>query len=244
MSNHYTYTEELTVNQVYTETPPQRAGFTTYVNGEVDTSTPGTYEVTYTFLKLDPFETDTEVKLVTVTAEPQNNASISLIGDAVISIDLDDVATYVDEGATSTDGTVFVTNLDGTTSESFTGLPNVAGSYTLIYYVSGAFSNFVTRTIHVAEGLNAPSSGPNNVNAVVNPPVEGPANLTAINLTTNPPVEGPTNLTAVLETAPVKPAIGYPIVSSSGTSLAVKPAVGYPIVGKPAVGYPIDSVQL
>ena len=161
---------------------------------------------------------------------------------------------YEEKGATVPDG--WVLRISGTVDTS------TAGVYEITYYAfNPETGQNVTRTIHVAEGLNAPSSGPNNVNAEVNPPVEGPANLTAVNLTTNPPVEGPTNvtavnltinppvegptnLTAVLETAPVKPAIGYPIVSSSGTSLAVKPAVGYPIVGKPAVGYPIDSVQL
>ena len=254
--------QTLYIGDVYEEkgaTVPD--GWVLRISGTVDTSTAGVYEITYYAFNPETGQNVTRIKTVEVLEVPTQSANVTLVGEPVVSVSLADAATYLDAGATSTDGTVLVTNLDGTTSESFTGLPNVAGSYTLIYYVSGAISNFVTRTIHVAEGLNAPSSGPNNVNAEVNPPVEGPANLTAVNLTINPPVEGPTNLTAVnltinppvegptsvtavLETVPVKPAIGYPIVSSSGTSLAVKPAVGYPIVGKPAVGYPIDSVQL
>ena len=183
---------DVTVNvgEVYEDDiPAVPRGWTLFIEGSVDTSTAGVYTITYNARE------DATGRVVstsrTVTVVESSSGSISLNGNAVISIDLDDVATYVDAGATSTDGTVLVTNLDGTASESFTGLPNVAGSYTLIYYVSGAFSNFVTRTIHVAEGLNAPSSGPNNVNAEVNPPVEGPAN---INTVVNPPASGPTDV--------------------------------------------------
>ena len=244
MSSHYTYTEELSVNESYTENPPLKAGFTTYVNGEVDTSVPGTYEVTYTFLKLEPFETITEVKLVTVTADPQTNATITLNGAPVVSLVLDDANTYIDDGATSTDGTVFVTNLDGTSSESFTGLPSVAGSYTLIYYVAGAFSNFVTRTIHVSDpnsgggggggGVSAPASGPRGVDVSITIPTTGPKNTTFTILPSN----GPTGAGVSIPVPTTGPkSVGLEVFTALPTrgpkTVVTKsiPAQSFPIVG-------------
>jgi len=263
MSSHYTYTEELSVNESYTENPPLKAGFTTYVNGEVDTSVPGTYEVTYTFLKLEPFETITEVKLVTVTADPQTNATITLNGAPVVSLVLGLENAYADAGATSTDGTVFVTNLDGTSSESFTGLPNVAGSYTLIYYVAGAFSNFVTRTVHVLDpnsgggggggGVSAPTTGPKSVViediSTTPTPTTGPTNV-VIEDTNTAPTTGPTSVSLEVFT---KPAQSFPIVgTSTDTPDSNAPAQSFPIVGTstdspdsnaPAQSFPIVGTQ-
>ena len=228
----------LNVGAVYEDEPKTLPGFTTYVDGEVDTNTAGVYTITYTLIKLEPsFETETWIREVTVTSAPAQIGSITLSGDPVITVSLPDIASYVDAGATSPDGTVLVTNLDGTASESFTGLPNIAGSYTLIYYLSGSLSNFVTRTIHVSD----PNSGGGG--GGVSAPASGPTGLDA-SIVSTPPASGPTNLLANLEAEPVKPAIGYPITSSDGTSLAIKPAVGYPIVGKPVTGYPITSVGM
>ena len=219
----------LNVGAVYEDEPKTLTGYTTYVDGEVDTNTAGVYTITYTLIKLVPsFKTETWTREVTVTSAPTQIGSITLIGDPVITVSLPDIASYVDAGATSPDGTVLVTNLDGTASESFTGLPNIAGSYTLIYYLSGSFSNFVTRTIHVSD----PNSGGGG--GGVSAPTSGPTGLDA-SIVSTPPASGPTGLDAVLEAEPVKPAVGYPIVG--------KPAVGYPIVGKPAVGYPITNIQ-
>lgn len=218
----------LNVGNLYKDKPKTLPGFTTYVEGVVDTSTPGTYTVTYTLIKTDPvFETETYFREVTVTSAPTQIGSITLSGEPVITVSLPDIASYVDAGATSSDGTVLVTNLDGTVSGSFTGLPNIAGSYTLIYYLSGSLSNFVTRTIHVSDPNSGGGGG-------VSAPASGPTGLDA-SIVSTPPASGPTGLDAVLETEPVKPAVGYPIVG--------KPAVGYPIVGKPAVGYPITNIQ-
>jgi len=189
----------------------------------VDTSTAGVYEIEYYALNPETGQNVTRVKTVEVV-----QPGITLSGDPVITVSLPDIASYVDAGATSPDGTVLVTNLDGTASESFTGLPNIAGSYTLIYYLSGSLSNFVTRTIHVSD----PNSGGGG--GGVSAPASGPTGLDA-SIVSTPPASGPTGLDAVLEAEPVKPAVGYPIVG--------KPAVGYPIVGKPAVGYPITNIQ-
>jgi len=217
----------LYVGAVYEDEPKTLSGYTTYVDGSVDTNTAGVYTITYTLIKLEPFDTETWTREVTVTSAPTQIGSITLVGDPVITVSLPDTANYVDAGATSPDGTVLVTNLDGTASESFTVLPNIAGSYTLIYYLSGSFSNFVTRTIHVSDPNSGGGGG-------VSAPISGPTGVDA-SIVSTPPASGPTGLDAVLEAEPVKPAVGYPIVG--------KPAVGYPIVGKPASGYPITNIQ-
>lgn len=206
------------VGGVYSENPKTLPDYTTYVNGTVDTNTPGVYTINYTLIQLEPaFDTKTYSREVTVTAVPSSSVTISLNGDAVISVPLADVAAYSDAGATSSEGTVLVTNLDGTSSESFTGLPNVAGSYTLIYYVSGAFSNFVTRTIHVLG---------DGVDPVVEPPSEGPTDLNAEE-TWEPPVSGPTNLNGSVIT---KPLVGFPITDIyANSSTTTKPGIGLPI---------------
>lgn len=266
----------LNVGAVYKDEPKTLPGFTTYVDGEVDTNTAGVYTITYTLIKLEPsFETETWTREVTVTSAPNQIGSITLSGDPVITVSLPDIASYVDAGATSPDGTVLVTNLDGTASESFTGLPNIAGSYTLIYYLSGSLSNFVTRTIHVSDpnsgggggGVSAPASGPTGLDAsiVSTPPASGPTGLDA-SIVSTPPSSGPTGLDAVLEAEPVKPAVGYPIVSLEDTTPsapptdpAVKPAAGYAVTSledttppenppdpavKPTTGYPIESIEM
>lgn len=231
----------IVVGSNYTEDPPQESGYTTYVNGTVDTSTPGVYVITYTLMRLEPtFDTKTYTKEVTVTAVPPSTVTITLNGDPVISIPLADVATYSDAGATSSDGTVYVTNLDGTSSESFTGLPSVAGSYTLFYYVSGSVSTFVTRTIHVLGNNVAPSdpiptSGPTDLDTDVVPPIEVPTT-------------GPTDLSTTY--VPVqKPAIGFPIVTIDTDQNISKPLAGFPIVtldtsDRPEAGFPITSIEV
>ena len=226
------------VGEEYEDSAPKvPAGWTLFVEGVVDTNIAGAYTITYTARENASGRVIKTSRTVTVVEAPAQIGSITLSGDPVITVSLPDVASYVDAGATSPDGTVLVTNLDGTASESFTGLPNIAGSYTLIYYLSGSLSNFVTRTIHVSD----PNSGGGG--GGVSAPASGPTGLDA-SIVSTPPASGPTNLLANLEAEPVKPAIGYPITSSDGTSLAIKPAVGYPIVGKPVTGYPITSVGM
>lgn len=231
----------IAVGSNFTEDPPREDGYTTYVDGTVDTSAIGVYIVTYTLIRLQPtFGTKTYTRKVTVTEAPSNTGTITLNGDSVVSVPLADANDYVDEGATSTDGTVFVTNLDGTSSETFTGLPSTAGSYTLVYFLSGSISNFVTRTIHiignsVAPSDPAPTSGPTNLDTDIIPP-------DAV------PTSGPTNLDTTH-----KPAKGFPLTSIDTDEPINKPSKGYPITSietdtvetatKPATGYPVESIS-
>ena len=239
MTAHYTYTEELSVNSTYTENPPLKEGFTTYVNGEVDTTVPGDYEITYTFIKLSPFETITEVKRVTVSA----SGGITLIGEPVISILLANAQTYVDAGATTPNGTVLVTNLDGTSSETFKGLPNRAGSYTIIYYSSGATPAFAVRTIHVLDpnssGVGAaPTVGPSAVEVYIPIPTTGP---TGVHVRDAAPATGPIGLKAFDPYA--MPSTGPRVIEVTITVPNTGPeGLGFE-VGKPALGYNIDSLD-
>ena len=257
--------QTLHVGDVYEEkgaTIPE--GWVLFISGFVDTSTVGVYEITYFARNPETGENATRVKTVEVLAKPVG--SITLNGDSVVSLALGDASTYIDAGATSSDGTVFVTNLDGTSSESFTGLPNVAGSYTLIYYVAGAFSNFVTRTIHIID----PNSGGGG--GIISAPTTGPKSLTGLELT--PPAVGPTNLQGAVIPKPqygpkdfdlsLIPTTGpknissgvIPSVGPKNATLEhipVTPAIGYPIeslsdpnpnaVVIPNVGYPIESLE-
>ena len=239
---------EIPLGAVYTEDPPREDGYTTYVDGTVDTSVAGVYTITYTLIRLQPtFDSKTYTREVTVTAIPPSTGTITLNGDPVISILLADTDTYSDEGASSSSGTVFVTNLDGTSSESFTGLPNVAGSYTLIYYTSGATSNFVTRTIHVID----PNSGGGGGGGGVSAPSSGPTNLNTTYTHVGKPATGFPITTIDTENSVVKPATGFPIVTIDTDDTGNKPATGFPITtidtddtgNKPATGFPIESIS-
>ena len=230
--------QTLYVGDVYEEkgaTVPD--GWVLRISGTVDTSTAGVYEITYYAFNQETGQNATRVKTVEVLAKPVG--SITLNGDPVVSLVLGLENAYADAGATSTDGTVFVTNLDGTSSESFTGLPSVAGSYTLIYYVAGAFSNFVTRTVHVLDpnsggggggggGVSAPTTGPKSVViediSTTPTPTTGPK---SVGLEISVPTTGPK--TVVTKTIPAQ---GLPIIgiSAGGVSLN-KPAQSFPIIG-------------
>ena len=243
---------DVTVNvgEIYEDDiPAVPRGWTLFIEGSVDTSTVGVYTITYNARENATGRVVSTSRTVTVVES--SSGSVTLNGDAVISIDLDDVATYVDAGATSSDGTVLVTNLDGTVSESFTGLPNIAGSYTLIYYTAGSFSNFVTRTIHVSDpnsggggggGEPAPTLGPKNIaveEEVIPVPTLGPQTVVSTLL----PPAGPKDVevyiplpttgpkTAELEHIAVTPATGYPIkyVFDGNPNTVVTPNVGFPI---------------
>ena len=250
----------LNVGAVYEDEPKTLPGFTTYVDGEVDTNTAGVYTITYTLIKLKPsFDTETWTREVTVTSAPTQIGSITLNGDPVISIALSGASTYSDAGATSSDGTVLVTNLDGTASESFTGLPNIAGSYTLIYYTPGSFSNFVTRTIHVVGGgIPSPVSGPQTVASALIPS-SGPKNI-AVGDYISPPTSGPQTVASTLlpSAGPKDVDVSIPLPTTGPKTadlehIPVTPAKGYPIeyvfdetpnaVVTPNVGFPIETVE-
>ena len=230
----------LTLGDTYTEEPYTESGFTTYVNGEVDTNTVGVYVITYTLIKTNPtFETETWTREVTVTSAPSQSGSIQLSGNSVVTVLLSDIASYVDAGAISSEGTVLVTNLDGTSSETFTGLPNVAGSYTLIYYLPGSLSNFVTRTIHVNDpnsggggggggGEVAPTTGPKSVvfEDISTSPTTGPKSV-GLEVFITLPTTGPKTIVTKSIPAQSLPIIG---TSTDGVS-SNTPAQSLPIIG-------------
>ena len=142
------------VGGTYNENPPREDGYTTYVNGTVDTSTPGTYTVTYTLIKTDPFETDTYFRNVTVqevTPIEYPTPEITLNGDSIYTIDLGD--TWTDPGASATVETspgVFedVPVNEISSVSIWSNAPK--GSYSIIYYA--VFNNktgFAIRTVNV-----------------------------------------------------------------------------------------------
>ena len=184
--------QTLYVGDVYEEkgaTVPD--GWVLRISGTVDTSTAGVYEITYYAFNPETGQNATRVKTVEVV-----QAGITLSGEPVVSILLSNAQTYVDAGATTPNGTVLVTNLDGTSSETFKGLPNRAGSYTIIYYSSGATPAFAVRTIHVLDPnsigvVDAPTTGPSEVGMYMPIPTTGPAGINTEYLA---PLTGPTEI--------------------------------------------------
>lgn len=144
----------ISVGDVYKDKPKTLPGFTTYVDSTVDTSTPGTYTVTYTLIKTDPFETDTYFRNVTVqevTPIEYPTPEITLNGDSIYTIDLGD--TWTDPGASATVETspgVFedVPVNEISSVSIWSNAPK--GSYSIIYYA--VFNNktgFAIRTVNV-----------------------------------------------------------------------------------------------
>lgn len=145
----------LNVGDVYKDKPKTLPGFTTYVESRVDTSTPGTYTVTYTLIKTDPFETETwtrEVTVQEVTPIDHPTPEITLIGDAFYNIDIGE--SWTDPGATASVETspgVFE-DLTVYTFSSVDIWPNAeAGTYQIIYYAVSLNNKigFAMRTVKV-----------------------------------------------------------------------------------------------
>ena len=146
----------LNVGNLYKDKPKTLPGFTTYVDGSVDTSTPGTYTLTYTLIKTDPaFETESYFREVTVQeVAPIDHPApeITLIGDAFYNIDIGEP--WTDPGATASVETspgVF----EDVTVYSFSSVdiwPNAeAGTYQVVYYAISSNNKigFAMRTVKV-----------------------------------------------------------------------------------------------
>jgi hypothetical protein len=130
---------------------------TVATTGTVNSSTAGTYTLTYTASDADGNAASEVTRTVTVadTTAPV----ISLVGSAAISLVKD--ATYTDAGATATD------TVDGTVTVTTTGTVDTAtvGVYTLTYSVSDSSANAataVTRTVTVTAvaGPDVDTTGP------------------------------------------------------------------------------------
>ena len=121
------------------------------VSGSVNTSTIGTYTLTYNVSDAAGNAAQSVTRTVNVTEAPDSVAPvITLSGASVIDLVVGD--TFTDEGATATD------DIDGDVSAkvvvSGTVDTSVAGSYTLTYTVSDAAGNTsapVTRTVNVVD---------------------------------------------------------------------------------------------
>ena len=118
------------------------------VSGSVDTSTIGTYTLTYDVSDASGNPADSVTRTVNVvdTTVPV----ITLLGDTTVTIEVG--ATYTDSGATAAD------NYDGDLTSSIAIVNNVdtstVGTYTVTYNVSDASGNAadsVTRTVNVVD---------------------------------------------------------------------------------------------
>jgi hypothetical protein len=145
-------TVTLTVGDSYEEpgsavTDNIDSGLTANVTGSVDTSTEGTYVLTYTSVDLAG-NSSSVTRTIIVEPQPDTEApEIVLIGDAEISLAY--AETYVEQGVTVSD------NVDSGLSAISTGTVdvNIAGSYVLTYTATDTANNqsSVTRTVIVAE---------------------------------------------------------------------------------------------
>ena len=180
-------------------------GYTLFITGTVDTSTPGDYTITYRAVEIETGQNVTRTKKITVIEVPQSTPNITLVGDSVVTVDLEDALSYVDSGATSTAETVYATGPNGTqdiTSGSFTGVPQTLGSYTIIYHTEtgGAYA---TRTIHVID----PDSGTGGTGGTGGTDTKPSAGYPIVSISTSTETGG----------TDTKPSAGYPIVSMSST---------------------------
>lgn len=154
----------LNVGDVYKDDPKTLPGFTTYVDGSVDTSTPGTYTLTYTLIKTDPaFETESYFREVTVQevapADPIVHPIpvITLTGDAVVTIESG--SAWTDPGAAAV-----VTGEDDPVVNTVLSIPDAnswssanPGNYAILYYAVSEYNKigFAKRTVIVqAEEAN------------------------------------------------------------------------------------------
>ena len=113
-------------------------------SGTVDTSTVGSYTITYTATDLD---NNTATASRTVNVVDTTSPVITLTGDASVTVELG--ATYTDAGATATDASGDITVTSSGTVDTTT-----VGSYTITYSATDASGNAatqVTRTVTVAD---------------------------------------------------------------------------------------------
>ena len=119
------------------------------VSNNVDTSVPGTYQVTYSATDSN---NNTSVATRTVIVENNINPIITILGDNPLSITLG--TTYNDSGASAVDalGNILTTSIISNNVNI-----NVIGTYQVIYTATDSYSNTAnaTRTVNVVD-LDAP----------------------------------------------------------------------------------------
>lgn len=160
---NYDYETRVPQGGNYKEQAPRKEGFTTYVNGTVDVTTPGEYVITYTHLKPEPFESITESRLVIVSDEGALDDSpepiVYLYGDSVETIIQGQE--FVDPGAyalsrpnalSSDESNLTVKAVSSVEENSWSSQP--AGNYSILYYAvsSSKRIGFATRTVIIEAG--------------------------------------------------------------------------------------------
>ena len=160
---NYEYQTTVSLGGEYKEKAPRKEGFTTYVNGTVDVTTPGEYVITYTHLKPEPFESITESRLVTVSNEGSLDDTpepiVHLYGNSVETISRGQE--FVDPGAyalshpnalSSDASNLVVKTVSSVEENSWSSQP--VGSYTILYYAvsEGKRVGFAARTVIIEVG--------------------------------------------------------------------------------------------
>jgi len=151
----------LNVGAVYKDDPKTSPGFTTYVDGEVDTSTPGTYTVTYTLIKTEPaFETETWTREVTVVEVSSGTPTIILEGDSYVTIE--EGEDWQDPGAqaTTVSSSGETVSVEVFTTSSVDYWPNAtSGSYSILYHAVSSTGEigFAIRTVNVGVEYRDPT---------------------------------------------------------------------------------------
>lgn len=150
---------ELTAGGTYTElgataTDNVDSTVTVTTSGSVDTSTAGSYTITYTATDRAG-NTASKTRSILVKAVDRTKPVITLTGNASVELTVGD--TYTDAGATASD------DVDGTLAVTTTGAVNTttAGTYTLTYNATDAAGNQadpVTRTVVVIAANVAPTA--------------------------------------------------------------------------------------
>ena len=186
--------------------------------GTVNSSTAGTYTLTYT--ASDSGGNAATAVTRTVTVADTTAPVISLVGSAAISLEKD--ATYTDAGATATDA------VDGTLTVTTTGTVDTAtvGVYTLTYSVADSSANAataVTRTVTVTAvaGPDVDTTGPVIVitgSASVN--VAKDATYQDAGATASDAVDGTVAVTATGSTAVNTATVGDYTITYSATDAA------------------------
>ena len=166
----------ISVGDVYKDKPKTLPGFTTYVDSTVDTSTPGTYTVTYTLIKTEPFETVTHFRNVTVLERTPvdltdyPNPVITLSGDAVVTIESG--SSWTDPGATAAtnDEPSITVNTVLSLTDADSWLSTSPGNYAILYYAVSQYNKigFAKRTVIV----QAPEADSNTTDNTTNTSLE------------------------------------------------------------------------
>lgn len=171
----------ISVGDTYTEKPYTKTGFTTYVNGSVDTSTPGDYTIDYTLIKLSPFETESHTLTVSVVGVSAKLPEIRLKGQAdsvnsaIHNILLDRDGDYSEMDEYLPENALGAEALNGEPVTLIGELrPYIEGSYTLIYTATNNFGTAIaTRTLHIKSDIQAPAFGLDLLNTSIFAPESG-----------------------------------------------------------------------